>query len=99
MNEKVYKVLNPVSWFAPFDAVPLNLRLDNLEGKVICIVGQTHEPMLYLKDALKAALPGIKDIIILDKKDKYGDRGGIGKELQQKIKGLGIDAAIQGIAH
>ena len=99
MSEKVYKVLNPVSWFAPFNAVPLNPRLDSLKGKIIGIVGQSHEPMLFLKDALKAALPDLKDIIILNKKDKYGDRAGISKDLLGTIKSLGINAAIQGIAH
>jgi len=99
MNEKVLRVLNPMSWFAPFDAIPLNPRLGKLQDKVIGIVGQNHEPMLYLKDSLRAALPQLKDIVILDKKDKYSERTGISKEIQQKVRSLGIQAAIQGIAH
>ncbi|MCX6012272.1 MAG: hypothetical protein NTV30_02435, partial [Chloroflexi bacterium] len=37
MNDKAYKVLNPLSWFAPFNAIPLNPRLDNLKGKIILL--------------------------------------------------------------
>jgi len=98
MNEKTMKVLDPASWFAPFDAVPLNRRLDDLKGKTIAIVGQNHEPMLYLKDALLAALPDAKNIIVLEK-DNYSDRIGIAKSLKESIHNLHIDAVIQGIAH
>lgn len=97
MNDKAYKVLNPLSWFAPFDAVPLNTRLDNLKGKIIGIVGQQHEPMLYLKEAIKAVEPDIKDIIIL--KERYAGRMGLSKEQQIEVKNRGINAVIQGIAH
>ena len=100
MNEKTMKVLDPSSWFAPFDAVPLNRRLDDLKGKTIAIVGQNHEPMLYLKDALLAALPDAKKIVVFaENKERYAERGGIPKELQEGISDHGIDVAIQGIAH
>ncbi|MCX6012274.1 MAG: hypothetical protein NTV30_02445 [Chloroflexi bacterium] len=99
MNDKIYKVLNPLSWFAPFDAVPLNPRLDTLKGKTIGIVGQHHEPMLFLKDALKAALPEAKDIIVLEKDKSYSGRMGITKAQMEDIKNRGINAIIQGIAH
>ena len=98
--KEVYRVLNPESWMAPFNAVPLNPRPGSLNGKVIGIVGQNHEPMLYLKDALKAALPGIKNIVVYkENKEKYAERGGIPRELQEGIRTAGIDVAIQGIAH
>ena len=101
--KEVYKVLNPESWMAPFNAVPLNPRLDQLEGKIIGIVGQNHEPMLYLQDALMATVPEIKNIIIFKEKsttsERYSNRGGMSKALQDEIKNMGIDAIIQGIAH
>ncbi|MBW1767880.1 MAG: hypothetical protein JRJ65_12655, partial [Deltaproteobacteria bacterium] len=49
------KVLNPQSWVAPFEATKLNPRPGSLKGKTIGIVGQSHEPMLYLEDALREA--------------------------------------------
>jgi len=101
--KEVCKVLNPESWMAPFDAVPLNPRLDSLAGKIIGVVGQNHEPMLYLKDALKATVPDIKNIVIFRERsttsERYSDRGGISKALQDEVSNLAIDAVIQGIAH
>ncbi|MCX6012078.1 MAG: hypothetical protein NTV30_01420 [Chloroflexi bacterium] len=101
--KEIYKVLNPESWMAPFNAVPLNPRLNELKGKVIAIIGQAHEPMLYLKDAIKEAVPGIKEIFIYKEKtttsERFSDRGGISKALQEETRRLGINAIIQGIAH
>ncbi|MCX6013546.1 MAG: hypothetical protein NTV30_09125 [Chloroflexi bacterium] len=97
--KEVFKVLNPESWMSAFDTIPLNTRLDNLKGKVIGIIGQDHEPMIYLKDALKAAVPEIRDIIIFKEKQRFGERGGIDKAIREEVNKFGINAAIQGIAH
>ena len=96
-KEKLYTVLNPESWVAPFEATPLSPRLDTLRGKVIGIVGQRHEPMLYLKDELLAAHPELNDVIILE--GNFSSRKGISKSLEAEVRKLGINAVIQGIAH
>ena len=97
--KEVLKVLNPESWMSAFDTIPLNPRLDKLKGKVIGIIGQDHEPMLYLQNVLKAAVPEIKDIIIFQEKQRFSERSGIGKALHEQVNNFGIDAVIQGIAH
>lgn len=91
-------VLNPQSWVSPFEAVALNPRPNTLTGKTIGIVGQRHEPMLYLKDTLLAAMPDIKDVVILAE-GRYSAREGFAKTEQEIIYQARPDTVIQGIAH
>jgi len=92
------KVLNPQSWVAPFEATKLNPRLGSLKGKTIGIVGQSHEPMLYLEDALWEALPEIGDVVILEG-GRFSEREGFSKVEKEMISQVRPDVVIQGIAH
>ena len=103
-------VLNPEAWYAPFEAHPLRPRFDTLEGKIIGIAGE-HEPLLYLKEELEQAVPGLKAVYLRSDEDslhrlaglsRYPDEqnpNGFTKPALDKIKQTRIDTLIRGIAH
>lgn len=98
VQKEVLSVLNPQSWIAPFESAPLTPRLDGLEKKRIGIVGQTHEPMLFLKDIITDTLPEIGDVFILDG-GTYSNRDGFTSKERKEIATTRPDAIIKGIAH
>lgn len=97
-NDGKLSALNPQSWVAPFEAAALTERPDHLNGKKIGIIGQTHEPMLFLKDSLIAALPDIGDVTIFEA-GAYSNRDGFSAAEKEEIDQMKPDVVIRGIAH
>jgi hypothetical protein len=109
-EEQRITVLNPESWYSPFEAHPLSPRLDTLEGKTVGIAGE-HEPLLYLKDELEKAVPGLKAVYLegdveslhpLAGFSRYPNEqnpAGFSKAALDEIKDTRIDTLIRGIAH
>ena len=103
-------VLNPESWYAPFEAHPLRPRLDTLEGKIIGIAGE-HEPLLYLKKELEQAVSGVKVVYLegdvgslhplagLSRYPNELNPNGFTKPILEEIRQTRIDTLIRGIAH